>query len=95
MALFSIIKTAPTGSVLGYQLHTFHSSRGLEGNRIVIFGIEHLRGLSKQIGVDLGKLGYVVLSRSLFETVIAVRRSTHSDIVTFIETALGTVRGVP
>ena len=77
------------------RLCTFECSRGLEGNRVVIFGIEHLREVSKHFNVELSKLGYIVLSRSRFETAIAVRRSTPSDVLPFIETALDMIKSGP
>lgn len=68
------------------RLSTFHSARGLEAERVVIFGLEQLANYVEPEG--LRRIGYVTLSRSVFECVIAVRRSVHSDIIDFIERAL-------
>jgi hypothetical protein len=55
------------------RLCTFASARGLEGYRTVIFGFEGLERLCKTTGQALTNLGYIVLSRAVFETVL-VRR---------------------
>lgn len=55
------------------RLCTFHSSRGIEGHRVVVFGLENLLGLAKATEADPANLGYVVLSRSLFESAIVLR----------------------
>ena len=64
---------------------TFHSSRGLEGAHVVIFGIDRLTHLASHIGVDPFSLGYIVLSRALFETTICVRRDLRSRVVEFLD----------
>lgn len=74
------------------RLCTYHSSRGLEGMRVVIFGIERIDRTAQQGFVDSAKLGYIVLSRSLFENVIALRRLTKSEVVSFIEAAVKALR---
>jgi Nuclease-related domain/Uncharacterized conserved protein (DUF2075) len=70
------------------RLCTFHSSRGIEGRRVLIFGIEQLESLSQRVDVEPQNLGYVVLSRSVFECVICVRPSTFTKEVEFIQESL-------
>jgi hypothetical protein len=53
------------------RLCTFHSARGLEGTRVVIFGFEQLDKLADSLDVDPRKLAFVVLTRAVFETVVA------------------------
>lgn len=50
------------------RLCTFHSSRGLEAQRVIVFGLESLDRLCNDIGADPAKLGFVILSRALFLT---------------------------
>ncbi|MGH8071074.1 MAG: AAA family ATPase, partial [Candidatus Entotheonellia bacterium] len=66
------------------RLCTFHSARGLEGMRVLIFGFERIEGISDQVNADFANLGYIVLSRSLFECVIAVRKMSTSKVVPFL-----------
>lgn len=69
------------------RICTFHSSRGIEGYRVVVFGISSLPQLCKKIGLSKPEnLLYVVLTRAVFETTIAVRSDEwNSDIVLFIQ----------
>jgi hypothetical protein len=55
------------------RLCTYHSSRGLEGHRVVIFGLEGIEKLAINVEADPANIGYIALSRSLFECVIVVR----------------------
>jgi hypothetical protein len=66
------------------RLCTFHSARGLEGMRVLVFGFERIEGISDQVNADFANLGYIVLSRSLFECVIAVRKMSTSKVVPFL-----------
>jgi hypothetical protein len=70
------------------RLCTFHSARGLEGMRLVLFGIERIERVSDEVKVDFAKLGYIALSRSLFECVIAVRPGLKNCTTAFLEAAL-------
>jgi hypothetical protein len=60
------------------RFSTFHSSRGLEGDRVVVFGIETLGRLAEQIKTEAKNLGFIVLSRAVFDTVIALRPAVSS-----------------
>lgn len=64
------------------RLCTFHSSRGLEGERVVIFGFEKIESLAEETNVKPENLGFIALSRALFRTVVVVRtnftRPVHS-----------------
>jgi len=66
------------------RLCTFHSARGLEGMRVLVFGFERIESVSDTVNVDFANLGYIVLSRSLFECVIAVRKMSTSKAVPFL-----------
>lgn len=52
------------------RLCTFHSARGLEGARVLVFGFEQVDHMAKQLGFSANNLGFVVLSRSLFSTTV-------------------------
>lgn len=73
------------------RLCTYHSSRGLEGMRVIVFGIEKIEDIARRTGVDCAKLGYIVLSRSIFENVIAIR-NIRSNVVSFVEEAIKELR---
>lgn len=70
------------------RLCTFHSSRGIEGRRVLIFGIEQLENLSQRVNVKPQNLGYVVLSRSMFECVVCVLPSNLTKEIEFIQESL-------
>ena len=63
---------------------TFHSSRGLEASRVIVFGLEGIERVGAKINVDFRKLAYITLSRSKFDTVI-VRRMHDKTVVPFVE----------
>jgi len=70
------------------RLCTFHSARGIEGRRVIIFGIEQLESLCQKTNISLKNLGYITFSRSAFECVICVKTKIKSDVNTFIENVL-------
>lgn len=76
-----------TVSATSVRLCTFHSARGIEGYRVVIFGLSLLPRLCKQIGLDKPQnLLYVILTRAVFETIIAVRSDEwNNDIVVLVQ----------
>jgi len=76
--------TVPANSV---RICTFHSARGIEGHRVVIFGLSQLPRLCEQIGLKKPEnLLYVILTRAVFETTIAVRSDEWNDnIVVLIQ----------
>lgn len=63
------------------RLCTFHSARGLEGERVLIFGIEQIDSFAAKTNVKPENLGFIALSRGIFRTVVVVRSffatSTH------------------
>jgi len=67
------------------RLCTFHSARGIEGNRVVIFGLARLPKLCEQIGLKKPEnLLYVILTRAVFETVVAVRSDEWNDEIVLL-----------
>jgi len=70
------------------RLCTFHSARGVEGTRVIILGIERLEDLSQEVGVSLNNLGYVTLSRAVFECLICVRPTIASKVYGFIQASM-------
>lgn len=56
------------------RLCTFHSSRGLEANRVLIFGFEQIDQLAQKMGFSANNLGFIILSRSLFSTTVVFSR---------------------
>lgn len=55
------------------RIATFHSSRGLEAVRVIVFGADAIPNLSKKINFDLKKLCYIIFSRSLMDLTIVMR----------------------
>lgn len=55
------------------RLCTFHSSRGLEGERVIIFGLEEIASFAENTSVKAENLGFIALSRGVFRTVVVVR----------------------
>lgn len=70
---------------------TFHSSRGLEAARVVVFGIERIKKIGEDLNFDFKKLGFIVLSRSIFDCLI-VRRSYDQEITPFLEKCVALLR---
>lgn len=54
------------------RLCTFHSSRGLEGTNVVIFGLDRLDEMAKKLGFSANKLGYIALSRAMMCTIVVL-----------------------
>jgi hypothetical protein len=70
------------------RLCTYHSSRGLEGMRVVIFGLEYIDKLTAKLDIKIENLGFIVLSRSVFDTVLAIRTKFPTEPQRFIQTAI-------
>lgn len=70
------------------RLCTFHSARGIEGYRVLVFGFETIDRLVDETDAKVENLGYIVLSRSLFECVIAVWKRSPSEVVPFLTSIL-------
>ena len=68
------------------RLCTYHSARGLEANKVIILGFENLSKLCNGINADLSHLGYIVLSRSIFDcTIVRRAKEIKSTTIAFIE----------
>jgi hypothetical protein len=50
------------------RLCTFHSSRGIEGLHAIVLGFDQLHTAAKQSDTTAANLGYICLTRSVFET---------------------------
>lgn len=70
------------------RLCTFHSSRGLEGKHVIVFGVEQLETFCTKTKTDIKNLSYVVFSRSLFYNIIVLRSKANSNITKFINKAV-------
>lgn len=76
---------APDGKI---RVVTFHSSRGLEAANVLILGIEKLQQLSRFTKVEPSRLGYIAISRAIFNLVICLRSSKKNDLTEFVEDAV-------
>jgi hypothetical protein len=76
---------APEGKI---RVVTFHSSRGLEASNVLILGIEKLQQLSRFTKVEPSRLGYIAISRAIFNLVICFRSSKKNALTKFIEDAV-------
>jgi hypothetical protein len=70
--------------------------RGISASHVILFDLDLLEIWSKQL-VDIGKTpiqnyGYIALSRSRASTIVAIRNDSDSNIETYIEKTLTTVR---
>ncbi|MHB1799457.1 MAG: NERD domain-containing protein [Vulcanimicrobiaceae bacterium] len=73
------------------RLCTFHSSRGIEAHRVIVFGVESLGDLSAGVNASANNLGYIVLSRALIDLAITRRYPIKSGIIDFLETTLAAI----
>jgi len=78
-------RIAPSNSI---RFVTFHSSRGLDAANVICFGLSQIKDLSRQLNIAPENLGYIVLSRAIFDLTIVQRLSTRNEITDFIESAL-------
>ena len=74
------------------RLCTFHSARGIEGQRVIVFGIEQILTIAKNVNAEPRNLGYIVLSRPVLDMVIAYRPTNTSPVMTFLFAVLKTIR---
>jgi hypothetical protein len=70
------------------RLCTYRSSRGLEGTRVLLFGLERSIQVAKALKVQLDSLLHVVLSRSLVECTVAIPSTVNTVERTALETAI-------
>jgi superfamily I DNA/RNA helicase len=47
------------------RLSTFHSTRGIEGQRVIIFGIEQVLDIAQKVNAEPRNLGYIDSSKRL------------------------------
>lgn len=69
------------------RLCTFHSSRGLEAARVLIYGIERIEDLAEKVDADFRKLGFIILSRAKADTLV-IRRSFDAQAAPFVEKSI-------
>lgn len=62
------------------RLCTFHSSRGLEGERVMIFGLEQIGAFAEKTNVKAENLGFIALSRGIFRTTVVARCITTNSV---------------
>lgn len=87
-ALKSVVEDCPGVSFIDYveeknrrtpalnqeiRFSTFHSSRGLEGEHVLIFGLEEIERIALQAQAKPENLGFICLSRGIFKTTVVVR----------------------
>ena len=87
-ALKSVAKDCPAVSFIDYvdeknrrtpalnkeiRFSTFHSSRGLEGEHVLIFGLEEIEKVALQAQAKPENLAFICLSRGIFKTTVVVR----------------------
>lgn len=70
------------------RLCTYHSARGLEGLRVIIFGLERFEKYCEAVKSESSKLGYIILSRAVFDNTIAFRAQSKSEMKLFVQSAI-------
>lgn len=75
------------------RLCTFHSSRGLEAVRVLIFGFERIVTVAERTEAVPRNLAYIALSRSMFDVTLATRRKDGDAVIEFLEEARGLLGG--
>ena len=74
------------------RLCTFHSARGIEGQRVIIFGIEQILSVAHQVNAEPRNLGYIVLSRSVLDMTIAYRPQVRTPVMSFLHAVIAAMR---
>ncbi len=54
------------------RLCSFHSSRGLEGGNVMVFGFDRLEYMAKKLEFSANNLGYIALSRAIVCTTVVL-----------------------
>lgn len=68
------------------RISTFHSSKGIEGLHVIVLGFDCLGDVAPKFPGGVPSLGYIVLSRSLYEMdVVVLTRSRERQEVSFLE----------
>lgn len=81
-------RRAPEGDML--RLCTYRSSRGLEGTRVLVFGLERALEVSRSLQTHADSLLHVVLSRALIDCVVAMPASAQTQERSALEQAIAT-----
>ncbi len=77
------------------RLCTFHSARGLEGERAVVLGLEAVATVADVAHAKPQNLAFIALSRGVFSTTIVVRSTPRSCVHDLCERILQTVARLP
>ena len=75
---------APSNTI---RLCTFHSARGLEAASSIVLDIEKIASISNKLNIDPANLGYIILSRAIFNLTIVLRNKMKNQISHFIISA--------
>lgn len=80
-------------SATAIRLTTYHSSRGLEGLRVIVFGFEALNKNFEHMTVSEANLAFVALTRAVIETTVFVRSDwiSSNNALRFLDVAAGMV----
>lgn len=70
------------------RLCTYRSSRGLEGTRVLVFGLERSIQVSRALNAQLDSLLHVVLSRALVECTVAIPATVQTAERSALEMAI-------
>jgi hypothetical protein len=70
------------------RLCTFHSSRGLEGERVMIFGLEQIDAFAAKTKVKAENLGFIALSRGIFRTTVVARSHFSNNVHKLLKSIL-------
>lgn len=77
------------------RLSTFHSSRGLEGERVMIFGLEEIQQVALKAQALPENLGFICLSRGIFRTTVVARNYYRTPVHSLIEEVLKVGTAMP
>jgi len=69
------------------RLCTFHSSRGLEAVRVLLFGFERIAKVAERAHAVPRNLAYIALSRSMFDVTLATRNKPGDEVLAFLQEA--------
>jgi hypothetical protein len=72
---------APANTI---RLCTFHSARGLEAATVIVLDIERIASICNKLKIDPANLGYIILSRAIFNLTIVLRNKMKNQISHFI-----------
>jgi hypothetical protein len=74
------------------RLSTFHSARGIEGERVIVLGVEQILDVARKEKAEPRNLGYIVLSRSVLDMVIIYRSCAITKEMHFLTEVLRAMR---